>query len=334
MKLDQIEIHNAVPVFNESQGGWELPRYPRSVRDVINNRARFISAKTTGVELRFVTGGPQFQLTIRNLGEAASVVVRRGAFWVNRYPVGAGETRRILVDQPMGLKGVQQASLDSGGWSSDAWRIQFDGGDLLLQDIDPLGASIRPPKQEEKPRLRWLAYGSSITNADEAGYALVAAQLLPADVMNKGLGGSCHIEQGIADWFASLEFDFATLELGINMRDGFEPDEFEKRARYLVRRLRESHPTAPLVLITHFLNKDHRVEGPAGLPAQRQAAFDEILRQIHSDAKDPHLHLLEGTTLLTDFHLLAADLIHPTHQGHAQMAMNLVSQLREILTGL
>jgi hypothetical protein len=92
-------------------------------------------------------------------------------------------------------------------------RIQFDGADILLQDIDPLDWKLRPPRPKEKPALKWLAYGSSITNADEFGYPLVAAQLLPADVMNKGLSGSCHIESEIADWSASLEFDFATLEL-------------------------------------------------------------------------------------------------------------------------
>lgn len=331
MNLDQIEIHNAIPVFNAAQGGWELPRYPRDVRETINTHARSISGRTTGVELRFVTDGPQFCITLRNLGGAASVVVRKGAFWVNRYAVGPGETQRILVANPDSLNGVRKDALNSGGWSSDVWRIQFDGGDLLLQDIDPLGGSIRPPKREEKPRLRWLAYGSSITHADEEGYPLVAAQLLPADVMNKGLSGSCHIEAEIADWFSTLDFDFATLELGINMRGTFEPDEFEKRTRYLLKRLRDSHPETPLILITHFLNSSHRLEGEAGLPTKRQVAFDEILHQIHSEANDPHLHLLEGTTLLTDFGLLAADLIHPTHEGQAQMAVNLVQQLRTIL---
>lgn len=331
MNLEQIEVHNAVPVFSESQGGWELPRYPRAVRDKINTRARIISGRTTGVEVRFVTDAPQFHVTLRNLGGAASVVVRKGAFWVNRYPVGAGETQRIHVAKPETFNNVAEEALNTGGWSPDVWRIQFDGGEFVLQDIDPLGGSMRPPKPEEKPRLRWLAYGSSITNADEAGYPLVAAQLLPADVMNKGLSGSCHIEKEIADWFATLEFDFATLELGINMRDAFEPEEFEKRARYLLKAIRAHHPQTPLMLITHFLNRDHHLAGEPGLAAQRQVAFDQVLRQIHSEADDPYLHLIEGTGLLTDFGLLSADMIHPTHEGQAMMAVNLVEQLRTIL---
>jgi hypothetical protein len=331
MKLDNIEIHNAVPVFNDSQGGWELPRYPRAVRDAMNTHARTISGRTTGVEVRFVLGGPQFCMTLRNLGGAASVVVRKGAFWAYRFPIGAGETLRILVGSPATLRGVQSQALHAAGWSADVWRIQFDGGDLLLHDIDPLGSSIRPPQPEEKPCLRWLAYGSSITNADEAGYPLVAAQLLPADVMNKGLSGSCHIEPEVADWFSSLTFDFATLELGINMRDSFEPHEFEKRTRYLLKRLRDSHPHTPLVLITHFLNRDHHCAGEPGVAAQRQAAYDAILRKLQQEADDPQLHLIEGTELLTDFGLLSADLIHPTHEGQAQMAANLVRRLRAIL---
>ena len=119
MNLEQVEIHNAVPVYNDSQGGWELPRYPRTVREKINTHARTISGRTTGVEVRFVTDAPQFCITLGNLGGAASVMVRKGAFWVNRYPVGPGETQRILVGNPDSLKGVRRESLDSGGWSSD-----------------------------------------------------------------------------------------------------------------------------------------------------------------------------------------------------------------------
>jgi lysophospholipase L1-like esterase len=330
LNLESIEIHNAVPVFNESQQGWELPRYPRAVREVINTSARTISGKTTGVELRFVSSGPEFCLTVRTLGDPASITVRKGAFWVQQLDLGPGQTRRVLIRRP-GTNGVRKDILRGGGWSPDVWRIQFDGSDSLLQDIDPLGWEIRPPKAEEKPSLKWLAYGSSITNADDHGYPFVAAQLLHADVLNKGLSGSCHIEPEIADWFAILEFDLATLELGINMRDQFEPEEFEKRARYLVQRLCESHPQAHLVLLTHFLNRDHHPEGEPTRAGQRQQAFDAILRRIHADSRDPHLHLIEGTEILTDFHLLAADMIHPTHEGQAQMGVNLSERLKDVL---
>jgi lysophospholipase L1-like esterase len=330
MELEDIEIHNAVPVYHAAQGGWELPRYPRVVREAINPTARTVSGKTTGVEARFVVDGPDACLTVRSIGEDARVAIRRGSFFITRHTIPAGTTRRIQLRKAESFHEVAPSVLGAGGWSTDVWRVIFEGQEVILQDIDPLGWAIRPPKAGEKPSLRWLAYGSSITHSDHMGYPLVAAQMLNADVINKGLSGSCHIEREIADWFSTLLFDFATLELGINMRHAFEPSVFEERARYLITRLRKTHPEAPLLLITHFLNRDHHRIAGETLAGNRQAAYDEILRKLAGESKDPHLHLVEGTEILTDFHLLAGDMIHPTQEGNAQMAANLADRIRSI----
>jgi lysophospholipase L1-like esterase len=156
--------------------------------------------------------------------------------------------------------------------------------------------------------------------------------MLQIDVLNKGLNGSCHVEPEVADWFSTLEFDLATLEIGINMRPNFEPEVFEKRSRYMVETLRNSHPDAILVLITHFLNGAHHLSGAPDDVARRQLAYDTILRQIQQDSNDEKLHLIEGTDLLTTFGLLSADMIHPTHEGHAQMGINLAERLRPLIT--
>lgn len=331
MDLKRMEIHNAVPLFNAAQGGWELPRYPRGLREQLNPSARTISGKTSGVEVRFVVDGPDTCVTVRALGGAASFAVRRGSFFVSRHHIPAGSTQRILLRKSEGFAEVDPSILGKGGWSTDVWRLVFEGEDLLLQDVDPLGWPIRPPHACEKPTLSWLAYGSSITNGDHLAYPLIAAQLLNADVMNKGLSGSCHIEPEIADWFGTLDFDVATLELGINMRGHYDPETFRQRLHYMVQRLRETHPLAHLVLITHFLNRDHHRILGHGSHDRHQRAYDEALRDLHKSTDDERLHLIEGTDLLTDFQLLAADMIHPTHEGHAQMAQNLAHRLRPLV---
>ena len=93
-------------------------------------------------------------------------------------------------------------------------------------------AIAKKPGEDEKPRRRWLAYGSSITNVG-SWYVHHAALRLLADVFNKGMCGSCLCEPEVAGWLPSCEsWDFATLELGVNMRGGFSAMEFEKRARF------------------------------------------------------------------------------------------------------
>ena len=324
--LDSIEVHNAEPEFHAGPGGWKFPRFDRRTRTGIHGRN--MAAQPTGVELRFVGDGPAASFTLQNHGERASVVLRKGAFFVARYEIASGSTRRFPISGGERLPQVTAEKQQSGGWSHEVWRIQLERGDLLLKELDGGEGDLRPPRAEEKPRLRWLAYGSSITHADLNGYPSVAAQVLPADVLNKGMSGSCHIENRTADYLAAQRFDLATLELGINMRSAFDPTEFERRVVYLLNKLREGRPETPLVLLTHFLNKDHHPVGEPPAEAGKQIAFDEVLRRQHRDRDDPHLHLIEGTELLTDFGLLAADLIHPTHEGQAQMGLRLAERLR------
>ncbi len=331
MDLDAVEIHNAVPEYADHLNGWQLPRFPRAVRDAMSARGRWIAGLSSGVEVRFVVDGPDFKVTLANTGEATDITVRRGSFWHTKLHLEAGQTRCFLVSRPTGFGTVERVALTSGKWDPDLWRLQFSNTDCALLDIDPLGYPMRPPKPQEKPSLRWLAYGSSITNADLQGYVFIAAQQLRADVLNKGMSGACHIEPATADWLASLDFDFATLELGINMRGGYEPAEFEKRVRHLLKALRGRHPQAPLVLITHFLNRDHHVVGELSLAARHQLAYDTILLDIHSSSGDPNLHLIEGTEILDDFSLLGADFIHPTWEGQARMGRNLADRLKTIL---
>jgi lysophospholipase L1-like esterase len=330
MQLDLIEIHNAVPE-RAATGGWKLPRYPEPVRAALNTRGRWIAAQNAGVELRFVVDGPECAVTLRNPGEATEVHVYRGSFQMPHLPIGAGQTRRFLLARPAGWGDIEPAALRSGGWDPAVWRLRMDNADLELLEVDPLGSAIRPPLAAEKPALRWLAYGSSITHSFLHGYPQVAARTLHVDVLNKGMSGSCHIEPEAADWLATLDFDFATLELGINMRGAFEPDAFERRARHLVDKLRAARPQAPLVLITHFINREHQCTDASAVALLRQRAFDDALRRIHAGAADPRLHLIEGTEILDDFSLLAADLIHPTHDGHARMGQNLAARLRPLI---
>ena len=48
---------------------------------------------------------------------------------------------------------------------------------MVFHGIDAFGADIRPPRADEKPALRWLAYGSSITHSSRNGYPARAASL-------------------------------------------------------------------------------------------------------------------------------------------------------------
>lgn len=335
MNTKLIEFHN-VAAFESLNGmpGQCLVRYPKKVRAQINQGAHYLGTYATGVELRFVCNGGRIRLTLAAHDNDIYVRVMRGNFGHSEQMIPAGSTRVICLEQPTHFASVARESLASGSFSPDVWRVQLCNGAMSFLGIESFGAKLRPPLPEEKPKLRWLAYGSSITHSNSRGYPDQTARLLGVDVLNKGLSGSCHCEKEIAAHFALEEkWDFATLELGVNMRGCFTPCEFEERVRTFVNILREKRPDAPLVLITHFLNREHHPspELRDTVARENQLAFDKILRSIAEEKRNDSVHLLEGTDILTCMTGLHTDLLHPSDYGHVLMGANLAHKLKSIL---
>jgi hypothetical protein len=220
-----------------------------------------------------------------------------------------------------------------GSFDANVWRVCFNRATAVFHGIDAFGHDIRPPAAAQKPAKRWLAYGSSITHGNLLSYIFHTARILGLDLMNKGLSGACQIEGAVADYLAdAVEYEVATLELGVNMRDAFTPDEFEKRALYLIERLIGKNPGKPHFLTTIFPNfDDFREGGKETTGTRNDQAFDEAIRGIHAKLRHPHLHLIEGREVLVHPGGLTQDLIHPGEFGHAEMGANLARFMKEKL---
>lgn len=338
MIYQDIEFHNAAALepLNGMPGMCPV-RYPRAVRDCMNARGRFVAAMSPGVELRFACPSSNLRLAMAAHDNDVMLHVYCGEFGHSDFVIPAGATRVMHLSPPERFPQVTTEAILSGPFAPHLWRVQISDSTVSFLGLESFGVPVRPPLPEETPRLRWLAFGSSITHSNGKGYPHQAARRLRVDVLNKGLSGSCHIEPEVADHLATQEtWDLATLELGVNMRAAFTPEAFEQRVRYLLQKLRTSRPQAPLVLITHFLNWQHRPSELQDQPVaqERQLAFDAILRDLVKTSADPHLHLLEGTEILTDFTGLCCDLLHPSDYGHVQMGENLARLLKPLLPPL
>jgi len=187
------------------------------------------------------------------------------------------------------------------------------------------------------PKVRWLAYGSSITHGSGAlvysnAYIQQAARSLKVDVLCNGLGGACLCEKEMADFLASRgDWDFITVEIGVNMRGCFTAKEFEKRAEYLISTLLDKNPEKPVIIITIFPNwTDHSLNEDQSV-VERNKKFNEILREIHARLNHKQLYMIEGADVVTDFSGLSCDLLHPSESGHIMMGENLAERLKSIL---
>lgn len=336
---DRIEFHNVAELVPwEHPRGVALYRYSREAIAHLTTLGHHAGACSDGVELRFGPASHWVSLTLSArsnypFSEGAKVEVYRGDVLLSSTTIPDGATRTLKLAVPPLLAELPPAALAGGRFSPEIWRVRLSGATVIYHDIDAGGVDIRPPTDAEKPRRRWLAYGSSITNA-VPGYVHHAARLLDVDVFNKGLCGACFCEPETARFLANCEaWDFATLELGVNMRPVVPTAEFEARARELVATLRAAAPEKPLALITTFPNIEDYRPTPSESGATNRD-YREALRRVHADARDPHLHLIEGDQVFTDFALLSPDFVHPTGDGHYAMGHHLAALLRPILQGV
>ncbi len=337
MNLDKVEYYNVgdrekIPGLGENG----LVRVPRGVRNCLNNRARFVAMDSVGCEVRFVTEATNIDIYVScnkpEFLERGEVRIFKGNFRCQVVELEPGKVHNIRLTPPPNFASASEEAINEGGFASNVWRVICGRGSaIVLHDIDTHGYEIRPPKPEEKPALDWLAYGSSITNSHLDGYPHFAARKLRVQVQNKGFSGACQIEKELVDYFVDeCDWDFATCELGINMRGGFTPDEFGERASYLIDRFTATG--RPVLIISLFPN--HKSADKVAIREEItdcEVAYNEILEELVARKNAANLHFMAGSDVLDDFTGLSGDLLHPCPYGHAIMGANLAERLKSII---
>jgi lysophospholipase L1-like esterase len=343
-----FSLHNVVEEEPCPTGGFYLRRFPKAVRNILSPLGAMVSEEAAGVEIRFVTESLGFRLALGAepscLDPSASsrqeAFVFRGDFFHSRHLLEPGRVNHITVTDIGNAMGARLASLatparESGRFSPDVWRVFLGRFPAALIELSTFGKPCRAPRPGEVPSRRWLAYGSSITNggsptSHHLAYIYQAAYQLGVDVFNQGLSGSCCCEPEVAAYLAARQdWDLMTLEIGVNMRQDFSPEEFAERARHLVQTLKQAHPDKPIVLLSIYPNADLApFAADADAPvAKRQAAFVETLKRL----AEGNVFFVAGTDILRNFQGLTTDLIHPSDFGHIEMGRNLAEKLREHL---
>jgi len=332
-----VEFHNVGELGKrEGYSGLFLYRFPANVRKHMTQLGDVAATNSSGAEIRFCTDAEWGSATLSVHCEypwqaAGKVDLYKGDFFCASYTIQEGRKFTIRLTQPALLRELNDKAFADSHFSPNVWRLVLADGIFILHEVNSPGKPVRPPKKEEKPRLRWLAYGSSITNAAPDGYVHRAARLLGADVLNKGMCGSCFCERETAEYLARKEdWDFATLELGVNMRGSFKAEEFEKRASEFISIMRKSNKSKPIILLTIFPNIDDFRKKPNDMTACNRE-YRQALRNIVSKSKDPNLHIIEGDKVLTWFGGLAQDVIHPSPAGHVLMGKNLAELISPLI---
>jgi len=334
MHYDSLDFHNTVDLPPAPGGGRQLARFPSAIWDQAEAP---MGAKTirssNACEIRFVTDTSRIRLYVRSLCGEANLVHLCGNHIVRYETLPAGGIQCLDIEIPVLKLNTTPEVLRQGGFSPDVYRIVSVGATLAYHGKEAMGGTVRPPRPDELPQRRWLAYGSSITQAGGTfnTYVNAAAQLLEADAYNLGMGGSCWVEPSIADFIAGRDdWDFASFELGINLRK--EPRDnprFAEKVAYLLDTVTSAHPKKSIFLLTLFRNAEHHEREVTDLGRDHEDK-NQILREAATRFPD-QVTLLEGTDIVPDLRGFKVDLLHPEPFACVRMGLNLAEAMESIL---
>ena len=323
----------------ENVDGLVIYRYPRNIRESLRLNARVVAGESTGCEIRFVNEDKQkIHISIGAIGADGEISIFKGDYFYGHRKIIAGQMNTIILEEPERFSLVNYEVLNntSSNFSSNLWRIVFGRGRIVFYDVENFGFSIRQPHKSEVPQKKWLAYGSSITHGSNSivnscCYVSHCAKLLGVDVTNRGMAGTCFVENEIADYFANqIEWDFATLELGVNVCRSYTLEEFKSKVVYMVDKLKSTNK--PFALISIFPNHiTHTIHEQNKFILDNERKFNEILIKI---GEKENVSVIDGASIMSDFSYLCVDLLHPSPYGHARMGENLAIKLREMFLSI
>jgi len=334
MEIDEIEFHNIAEAREvDGYDGQLLQRVPEEVRVELNQQSQDRMLRPASAELRFVPDGP-VEVTLSAPDDGNTVQVFWGPFQGWQTVELTSEPTTLQIKFPERLEGLSESVAIDTPFDPRVCRLVVSGGhDGSRVHYHGVSGERRPPRAEELPETRYLAYGTSITEgvnptAEHLTYVNRTSRRLGADAINLGSGGSAYCDATMAEYIASrADWDIASFALSVNMVYEFSVEEFEKRARYFVETVADSNPDAPIACITLYPYIDDLCTcDTEGMEPGRASAFREALCDVVATAP-PNVYLLHGPDLLDDPTGLLPDLLHPGDFGMQRIAERLAIEL-------
>lgn len=148
-------------------------------------------------------------------------------------------------------------------------------------------------------------------------YAVILAGLLGADLINLGFSGNARLEEEMAVHIGERDdWDLATVEMGINVIDIWEVEEFKSKADRFVSILAEKSRRRRIFCTDLFLStRDFTGD-------RKITAFRKIMEEKVKSMGLPNLVHIGGRELLRSVSGLTADLVHPSSAGMEETVRN------------
>lgn len=335
MIYQNICLHNIQSVVSiENVPGVLLQRVPNELLSELKKETAWRYQIAAGAELRFVCSN-QATVVLSCPDGMQTIYLHHGDYYTQAVQVGK-EPTAIPVNHAPFLDGCA-AHLPTSRFAPCVRRVLLPRARVCLLEVD--GKDLRPPAPNEVPSLRFLAYGTSITEGvaasqPELSYISQTSALLNADAINLGAAGAAYLEPAIASYIAERnDWDFAVLCVSVNMlNQGFTASEFYKRAEHMVTCIRRAQPKKHLFCIGLFpFFMDMGMIYPGRNPTSTPDEYRVTLRGVVENHNTPYIHYLDGLQLCTKLTGLSSDLLHPSDRGMAEIAANLANYIKNVI---
>ena len=327
MIFDQILFHN-VEHMELTDKGYLMSRVPQYVREQLNETAKnSASFGGTGVELRFKLKGDSATVILHaakiSTMEAPVIYIYYGSFqggWECSSRALVQGDNRIEIRKPENLEFLKELSKEKSlPFNPEVVRIVLPYSRTYYVGVE---GEIEPPAKEDLPNRTYLAYGSSITHGSLAlgttyTYPFRLAQKLGCDYINLGMAGSAQMEAIMAEYIMSRkDWDFATVEMGINMLE-MDEELFEERVDKFTEIL--SAETRPI-----------RATSIYGFSNPKGQETGQKFRAIVEKYTKNRLEYVNGLELLDNPAYISQDMVHPSLEGIGQIVENWYKILKNI----
>ena len=329
MQFKGIELHNVRELI-KGEYGYVLSRLPSSLGDIIKGDPKTAS----GVELRLVPISDEVKIKIKRVLPGVTVAnIYYGSIqsgWRELYKPITYEPCEISVKRSTNLETLRGFSERIGAaFSPEVVRIVLQSGQYEIIDVE---GECRVPTAEELPKRTYLAYGSSITHGSLSitpcrSYPFIISERLGADYLNFGYAGSARLEPEMADFIADeCEFDFASIEMGINMLKVFDPEELRTRVNYFVKRIATAHPTKPIYATSIFYHSEDFLK--PGDETSTTSIFRKVIKETVLALDLPNVTFVDGLSILSGVEYLSEDTTHPNAEGIEMIAKGFLKVMK------
>lgn len=329
--LDCVELFNVYEA-EECSKGYLLNRYPKALQKFMSPMGAWVSSLSCGCEIRFVKEEPgEVRVCLYAERGDCYCALYRGDRLEKNFFIPGGTYYELVV----GANGCDTVNnpdfFKNDLYSKDVVRISFFASRVILSSIETYGRKIRKPTAAELPKTTIAAYGSSITHGTAAmtahlSYISTAARLLGAQVLNKGMGGSCFNEKEVADFFAeSIKYDYMVYECGTNMIDDYTLDVIEERCTYFLKNMFKKNPDKKIFMLTPPVPR-RKYDYP-----EFYADLTQTMQKIYKNVGNENCIYIPAEDFEDSTAYVTTDIIHPSTEGHMMMGCNLAKIIKKHL---